>query len=417
MTRINATRLLNDLRELSTFGKVGSGVNRLAYSAEDVAARQWLAQRMRDSGLDARIDTVGNVYGRDAGAKRTVLMGSHSDSVPNGGWLDGNLGIIYGLEIARVLRERQLPGGVGLDVVSFMDEEGTFLSWFGSRHFCGEIESADISKARNAGGEKLSEILAAFPFRANARASLDRERHIAYFEPHIEQGPRLELEDKKIGVVTGIVGIRNFYIKVSGRADHAGTTPMRMRRDAGAALIRIAHRVLEQFAAAAGANTVWNLGTISFMPGGRSVVPSAAEVAVQFRDSDLKTLQCFEQILHREVEECNGAGLVSCLLTPISANDPITMDADLSRILASAADDHHVTWTSMPSGAGHDAAVLAKHVPSVMMFIPSIGGRSHCTDEDSREEDIIVGAEIALSTVEYILKREAAGHTGRRDKA
>ena len=409
MAGIDAKRLLGDIRELAKFGKVGTGVNRLAFSAEDLAAREWLVRRMADAGLDARIDAVGNVYGRNPRSRRTVLMGSHSDSVPNGGRLDGNLGILYGLEIARVLSERGTTSDTGLDVMSFIDEEGTFLSWFGSRHFCGEISPEDITRARNVRGDRLSDVLAAFPFRQSPAATLERDRHIAYFEPHIEQGPRLEQERKTIGVVSGIVGIRNFYIKAIGQADHAGTTPMSMRRDAGAALIRIANRLLEQFAAAAGADTVWNFGTIAFKPGGRSVVPSEAETTVQFRDSDVRILQRFEAILQREVEELNRSSAVACSIVPISATDPIEMSHELTRELVLAAEARRVTWTSMPSGAGHDAAVLAKHVPAAMMFIPSIGGRSHCLEEDSSEEDIAVGAEIALSFVERVLNREKLG--------
>ena len=225
--RIDADRLLADLRALAEFGRCGSGVHRPFLSTEDREARHWLVDRMRDAGLDARIDGVGSVYGRCRGVgERALLIGSHTDSVPRGGWLDGALGVVYGLEIARARSEAGEPELLGVDVISFADEESAFLELAGSRAFCGSLSDADIDAARNREGVQLAAALAEAGWAEHPRARLDPSRHVAYLEAHIEQGPRLEAAGRRIGVVTSLVGIRRIQVTFSGQADHAGTTPM-----------------------------------------------------------------------------------------------------------------------------------------------------------------------------------------------
>jgi len=209
-TQINYPRLLSDLRTLATYGQVGSGVNRLSFTLEDQAARHWLLQRMIEAGLDAQIDGIGNVYGKTPGVAEAVLMGSHTDSVPKGGWLDGALGVLYGLEIARARLEAGASNHLGVDVISFADEEGTYRALAGSLSFCGQLTEADIDAAANQQGKKLRVALSEAGYAGRPRVALDPNRYVAYLEGHIEQGPRLESEGKQIGVVTGIVGIRRF---------------------------------------------------------------------------------------------------------------------------------------------------------------------------------------------------------------
>src|SRR5262249_10240225 len=202
--RIDYPRLLADLRQLATFGQVGSGVNRLSFTPEDREARHWLLQKMTEAGLDARIDGVGNVYGQSKGVDNAVLIGSHTDSVPNGGWLDGAMGVLYGLEIARARREAGEQTDLGIDVISFADEEGTYRALAGSLSFCGHLSEADVDAAKNQQGKTLRAALSEAGYAGRPRVTLDAGRHVAYLEGHIEQGPRLESEGKKIGVVSGI---------------------------------------------------------------------------------------------------------------------------------------------------------------------------------------------------------------------
>ncbi len=228
MITIDPDRLMGDLRTLAQFGKLGTGVDRTAFSEADMEARRWLLRRMEEAGLAVRIDGVGNVVGRGTGGGPAVLIGSHTDSVPKGGWLDGSMGVIYGLEIARAASESG-NGAIIVDVISFEDEEGAYKGLLGSASFCGEIGAEEIAGTRNIEGKSLTDALQAHGLDDVAPERLEKGRYAAYLEAHIEQGPRLEAQAKRIGIVTGIVGIRRFHIVFDGQADHAGTTPMDLR--------------------------------------------------------------------------------------------------------------------------------------------------------------------------------------------
>lgn len=395
---IDGTRLLSDLRALAEFGRVGTGVNRLSYSAEDVAARHWLCARMQAAGLDARIDGIGNVYGRSPSAK-TLLIGSHTDTVPKGGWLDGALGVLVGLEIARSRLEN---GKAGVDVISFVDEEGTYFSLLGSKVFCGKVAAAELDEVRGRGGKALREAIAEAGF-AGAIARVDAARHAGYLEVHIEQGPRLESAGARIGVVTDIVGIRRYRVTVTGQADHAGTTPMSLRRDAGAVLIELAHALLEGFPAHAAKESVWNIGAIAFEPGAANVVPAVAAMTVEFRDADLACIRRMVAFLERQVRAAGDRSGLPVGLALVADSDPVALAPGLMSALAEAAHARGEGAVYLPSGAGHDAMIVGRVVPAAMLFIPSIGGRSHDLSENSADADIVLGAEVAAAAVDRLL--------------
>ena len=265
MIKVNRDRMLSDLRELAGIGRFKTGVDRVALSPTDLEARRWLMRRMQEAGLEPHMDEVANVYGRDTNAARTLLIGSHTDTVPQGGWLDGAMGVIYALEIARAAKERGASSVIGIDVMSFQDEEGTYLAFLGSRTFCNNLTDPEIDAAKS-GEVRLRSVLANVEPVANPHR-LDPARHLCYLEAHIEQGPRLEQARRRIGVVTGVVGIRRFRIHSRGQADHAGTTPMSHRKDAGAALMRLAAQVAQEFPRLGSAESVWNIGSIILRPG------------------------------------------------------------------------------------------------------------------------------------------------------
>ncbi len=404
--KIDGERLLADLRALASFGKIGTGVNRLAFTAEDVAARQWLLGRMGEAGLEARIDGVGNVYGQTPGVTKAVLIGSHTDTVPKGGWLDGAMGVIYGLEVARALIESGVCAG-GVDVVSFADEEGTYFGTLGSRAFVGTLDAGDLANATNGDGLALSAALAEVGYNQDDRARLDPARHVAYLEGHIEQGPRLEAEGVQIGVVTSIVGMRRMLVIFHGQADHAGTTPMAMRKDAGARLIGFAHGLTEKLREAGGAESVWNFGRMAFEPGAGNVVPQRAELLVEYRDIDLGVMDRMEAAIKSGVAAADGVGGVTTETILLEASRPAHMDRTVGAAIEAAAAALGVTALVMPSGAGHDAMHLADQVASGMLFIPSKGGRSHDTAEDSSEEDIVLGCRVLGGAVMGLLKPDA----------
>ncbi|KDR28848.1 Zn-dependent hydrolase [Caballeronia zhejiangensis] len=405
MLKINPARLLDDLRHLRTFGATGPGVVRLSLSSVDMDARRWLAGRMNEAGLAATIDGVGTVFGRSRNAGPALLIGSHTDTQPTGGWLDGALGVIYGLEIARALAECETTRHFAVDVASWIDEEGTFSGFLGSRSFVGEAVDEALRHARNREGVLLGDALAQAGLIGAARVRIDRARHKAYPEPHIEQGGRLEAHGKSIGVVTTIVGIRELKLRLTGQRNHAGTTPMSIRRDAGAALVAFIARMDEAFRAIADADTVWTVGRIELDPGSFSVVPGAADMYLQFRDASAERLRAMEAALAALIRDFNAEGKIGVAMTDSEPPEaPVVMDAALQAHIAEAAEALAPgQWERMPSGASHDAQVIAHHVPACMLFVPSIGGVSHDFIEDTAESHIVLGCEVAARAAANIL--------------
>ncbi|WP_250536169.1 Zn-dependent hydrolase [Caballeronia sp. AZ10_KS36] len=406
MLKIDPARLLNDLEHLRSFGATGPGVVRLSLSPVDMDARRWLAQRMNEAGLDASIDGLGNVFGRSRNDGPALLIGSHTDTQPTGGWLDGALGVIYGLEIARALNECDARRHLAVDVASWIDEEGTFSGFLGSRSFVGEPVDEAIRSARNREGVLLGDALAAAGIADAPRARIDRARHKAYMEPHIEQGGRLEAHGNAIGVVTTIVGIREFRLRFTGQRNHAGTTPMSIRRDAGAGLVAFITRMNEAFERLADADTVWTVGRIDLDPGSFSVVPGSADMYLQFRDANAQRLTAMEAALAELIRDFNAQEKVSVEISDIEPpEEPVTMDAALQAHLADAAQALAPgQWERMPSGASHDAQVIAHHLPACMLFVPSIGGVSHDFIEDTAQAHIVLGCEVAAQAAAKILQ-------------
>ncbi len=397
MARINGQRLIDDLRELAQIGAYQTGVDRPALSPKDIEARRWLVGKLCRAGLDASMDRVGNVLGRSPNVATAILIGSHTDTVPRGGWLDGALGVGYALEIARSALEAGETGAPSIDVISFQDEEGTFLPFLGSLSFFDDLAAADVAAAKSKDGHSLSaalESIAAEP----APLRFDAGRQLCYIEAHIEQGPRMEAAGRRIGVVTALVGIRRFHIRSHGAANHAGTTPMTMRRDAGAALIDLAAALNCEFRRVASADTVWNIGAMRFHPGAANVVPGEAEMMLELRDTDAAAMDRLEERVMALVAAANR-GPVAIAIEPTVRIAPTALSERLGATIAAAATARGETPVHLPSGAGHDAMIAARFLPSAMMFIPSIGGISHNIQENTSDADIIFGCEVLADAV------------------
>lgn len=398
MARIDAARLLGDLHRLAEFGRWKTGVHRPTYSADDMAAREWFAGRLREEGLAAEIDGIGNVLGRSPNRGPALLIGSHIETQPHGGWLDGALGVIYGLEIARALPDR------AIDVIAWADEEGHFSSCLGSRSFIGDLDDAAIDAARNKyDGTPLRAALAGAGLTGLRRATLPPERYRGYLEAHIEQGDELESSGLRLGIVTSIVGIWQYRIRFEGMQNHAGTTRMAVRKDAGTALVQLAAAIAERFPGLAGPRSVWTVGRITLEPGAASIIPGEAEMLFQFRDADPEVLARMEAGLETLVSEANQRGPCAATLTMMSRTAPSVMDADLQAALEAAAEARAPgAHKRMPSGAGHDAQVLSLRMPAAMLFVPSIGGISHHYTEDTREDDIVLGCTVLADAAEVL---------------
>ena len=406
MPTINGERLLADLRRIADFGRYQTGVHRPHLSPQDVESRHWLAARMKEAGLEPVIDGIGTVIGKSPKTGPRILIGSHSDTQPRGGWLDGVMGVIYGLEVARALAEDPETAHLAVDVASWADEEGHWGQMTGSRSFIGIFSEADIDKARHRDdGTPMREALKAAGLEGVPREHLEEGRYRGYLEAHIEQGGLLEAGDKRIGIVTAIVGIMQFRLTFSGIQNHAGTTPMPIRKDAGVAMMRLYNDVMDKFPAVAGPRSVWTVGKMVLEPGAPAIVPGRAEMILQFRDADQKILQAFEAKLMEIVadHQKNSPCTVECV--NLSRTQPLLMDERFLEAIEEAAavhaPDKHVR---MPSGAGHDAQVIGLKMPAAMMFVPSIGGISHHFTENTHDADIVLGCQVFADATAKILK-------------
>jgi N-carbamoyl-L-amino-acid hydrolase len=389
--RPDPARFLEDLHALRRFGgeEATKGVRRRAFSPEDIAARDWLAQRMTEAGLAPQFDPVGNLFG--LASDRSLLIGSHSDTQPEGGWLDGALGVIAALEVARAARE---AGGPPISCVSFQDEEGRFGALTGSSVWSGKLALDDADNLTAIDGTDFAEARASLGDRAGD--FLDPARFTGFLEMHIEQGPVLDTAGEAAGVVTGIVGLRQLQVTVEGQQNHAGTTPMRMRKDAFTVAAKIATALEERFANIVTPDSVWTIGHIRLHPGSQSVVPGRAEFSLQWRDIDGDRLDRMEEAIREllaDVAQETGCEVRAERLRHDLA--PMPMDATMQAALREAADRVAPgRWRSMPSGALHDASNLAALMPVGMLFVPSIDGISHDFAEDTDEDDLVTGLRV-----------------------
>ncbi len=406
MPAINSERLLGDLYALRKIGAYKTGVHRPTLSPEDVVSRQWLLERMTQAGLDAQIDGIANVFGKSRAPGRKVLAGSHIESQNHAGWLDGALGVIYALEAARALRDDASTRDVGVDVIAFCDEEGHFGSYLGSRSFIGDVSDAEIDKARDrTHGRMMREALQEAGYAGRPRLNFEPGRYEGYFEAHIEQGRTLETSHLKIGVVTAIVGLWDYRIRVTGHQNHAGTTTMAERKDAGLTLVRLVAAIDRTFKEIAGPRSVWTCGRMEFDPGAPSVIPGEGRAMFQFRDADPAILSRLEAALHEQVAAFNKAGPCAIAVETIRQSKPAAMDEELQQAIGQSAARHAPGKAiRMPSGAGHDAQHVARVMPAAMLFVPSIDGISHHWAENTSDEDIVLGARVFTDAIAGVLK-------------
>ncbi|NVO56227.1 Zn-dependent hydrolase [Rhodobacteraceae bacterium B1Z28] len=383
---IDEKRFLADLHKLREFGAsgVGKGVVRPAFSDADTAARRWLSSRMQEAGLQPHFDPVGNLFGLAQGP--SLLMGSHSDSQPEGGWLDGALGVIAALEIARA-SDRPIS------VVSFQDEEGRFGVTTGSAIWSGGLKLSDADALTDHAGTTLAAARASM--RNLTQGFVDPGQFTGFIEMHIEQGPSLDTAGDLIGVVTDIVGIRDMVICFEGQQNHAGTTPMHLRRDAFQALSLFNSEIATRFQNVVTPQTVWTIGHVDLHPNASSIVPGRARFSMQWRDQDSDRLMRMEQIIRETAQKIADRSGMALSFGPLLGLEPVAMDKSLQKRLETGA--QRVApgkWRHMPSGALHDATNVARLMPVAMLFVPSINGISHDFAEDTSEDDLIAGLRV-----------------------
>lgn len=398
MPTINNERFLRDLNDLRQIGACRTGVHRPTYSPHDMQSRHWLMDRMAEIGLAPSIDGIGNVYGRHQGPGPHMLVGSHIETQNHAGWLDGALGVVAGLALARA--------GLPVDVVAFADEEGHFEGGFlGSRSITGLLSEVDIDRSRSRNdGTPLRQALKAAGLADLPRMALEPGRHKGFLELHIEQGTQLERAGHRAGVVSGIVAIWQYRITFEGQQDHAGGTTMAERRDAGLSAVRLLVAIDQEFPRICGERSVWTTGQIVLNPGAPSIIPGHAEILFQFRDVSVPVLQRMEHTLQALIVESNRQERCPATLHTITRATPAVCDAAMMAALEQAAEQHAPGgWQVMPSGAGHDAQYLALTMPAAMLFTPSIAGISHHWAEDTKLEDLTLCCQILADAAERYL--------------
>jgi N-carbamoyl-L-amino-acid hydrolase len=403
-SKADGARVLADLNALRAFGAYKTGVHRPTFSEPHLRSLEWLVQRLRQAGLAAEIDGIGNVLGTSTKPGPKLLAGSHLESQNFAGWLDGPLGVVYALEAARVINPDPTVNGA-VEVASWCDEEGHFGHFLGSRSFIGDVTEEDIDAARDRTDSRpMRQALQAAGLAERPRATVERGRHIGYLEAHIEQGRILESSGLGIGVVSSIVGIWQYRITFTGEQNHAGTTRMKDRRDAGLAAARLCVAIDDRFPAAGGPRTVWTTGRITLDPGAPSIIPGRAELLFQVRDDNSEIVENLESLLRGIAAEMAAANGCSVEVKRIRTGKPAMMDKRFQRAIEKAASDvADGKSVSMPSGAGHDAQILAAIMPAGMLFVPSIGGISHHWSENTDDADIVSGAEVFVETCRQLL--------------
>jgi N-carbamoyl-L-amino-acid hydrolase len=402
MVRINLARLRKDLEDLGEIGTTPEGgVWRSSFSEADMEARRWYVQRLEEAGLQHWIDAAGNIYARVGEGGPAVISGSHLDSVPNGGRFDGALGVMAALECLRSINDHGLHTKLPIEAVAFTDEEGRFGGFVGSFAVIGTMTYEEILRRRDLRGMPLADAMRQVGLDPTkiGEARRDPKDIKAYIELHIEQGPILESIGVPIGVVQGIVAGSRTWITFRGRADHAGTTPMAMRKDAFLGAAAFGLRAREMVLTEGSGTTVGTVGVMDLKPGASNIVPETAFLTLDLRDISWDVLQRLLDrvgILAHEMAEKWG---LEVTVERMRTSEPAQMSPRVQAVIDEVARDlgHKTHW--MNSGAGHDAQVMAKITEAGMIFVPSRQGRSHSPAEFTDWNQVENGANVLLNTL------------------
>ncbi|MDO5603572.1 MAG: Zn-dependent hydrolase [Paracoccus sp. (in: a-proteobacteria)] len=404
--RVSAARIRADLEAMAAITDPGRPWTRRAFSPLFDEGRNWLRARMSAAGLEVSLDAGGNLIGMRAGrdpAAGTIMLGSHSDTVPDGGRFDGIAGVIVALEIARMLDERGLRLRHNLAVVDFLAEEVSVfgVSCIGSRCMAGVLPHEWHGLSHE--GRSLAQAVADVGGDVAAIAARDDIR--AFLELHIEQGPVLEESGTDLGFVTAIAGIERVEIILTGQPDHAGTAPMDRRADALVAASALVGAInAEARLRAARTHFTATVGEFSIEPGAANVVPGRVRLLIDARAAERAEMEDFLRWIEARIA-VQPAGITAATRL-LSDNHPTPMDIGLIAALETAADTLGVSHRRMVSGAGHDAAFMSRLAPATMVFVPCLKGRSHCPEEWAEAEDIALGAEVMAETVLALDKGE-----------
>jgi allantoate deiminase len=403
--RAKLSRIKKDIETLATYTSTpSSGVTRLPFTPEDKKAREYIKEQMINSGLKVRVDGVGTIIGRREGTKPNapvIMLGSHYDSVKNGGAFDGTAGLVAALEVVRVLNSEDITTKYPIEVVAMNDEEGVRFKggMLSSRAIIGEVTDEELDTSIDEDGISIKQAMVEFGIKPNLHEAKYQKGAIkAFMELHIEQGPILEANKKEIGIVKSIVGLSTYKVNMVGRAGHAGTTPMDLRVDA---LLAASKAIIElnTIVKETGGDTVGTVGELQVQPSVANVIPGTVEFTIDVRSSVegkiREVIRKFEKVL-KKIE--NSSGVKSSLKETFYA-PPVVLSEMIINQMKDEVSSLGYRSICMDSGAGHDAMVMAEHAPTGMIFVPSKNGISHTQEEWTDYEDIQKGAEVLFNTV------------------
>ncbi|KEK10049.1 allantoate amidohydrolase [Lysinibacillus sphaericus] len=410
MYKCNSRRLQELIEQFSQFGATeNGGVTRLSLSDEDVLARNYFCECCEALGMDIHVDDMGNIYATLAGKKDVppIVMGSHLDSVEKGGRFDGVLGILTAIEAIRTIKENEIEVDIPLMIVNFTNEEGARFdpAMMSSGVITSKFAKEKMLQSTDKNGVRFHEALQASGYEGEQANRL--KEALAYIELHIEQGPVLEAKQREIGVVEGVLGMVCYEITITGQSNHAGTTPMSMRKDpmiVASTLITELHEQLGKI----DEQLVFTFGRLNVSPNIHTVIPNQVTFTIDSRHQNHEVMEQVEDILQALPETAGG-----CNIHPIKlwGRETVYFDTAICNEVERACQSFGYTAHRMFSGAGHDAQYMASMVPSAMIFVPSIQGKSHCEEEKTTFEDCAKGADILLETVLTLQTKFSMGET------
>lgn len=400
--KVDIERLKKNIAALAEFGQnPGGGISRPSFSTPDLEARGWLKELMHEAGLEVRQDGAGNIFGRLKGEGKSVMAGSHIDSVINGGRFDGPAGVLAAVECLRRIKEENIPVVKPLEAASFTDEEGNLVGDFlGSRAFIGALDRELLEKGITPFGVPFPELLQGTDFTVDSilEAHAMRPGLEAFLEIHIEQGPVLEAEDVPIGIVDRIAGKNDWMCFFLGKAGHAGTTPFELRRDALLGLSDFALKATRH-AATQHYGSMVTIGRVHVHPGTYSVIPGRVDFSLDFRSTSKEILEILEMDLLGIARDVAAARGLEFNFNVVDKTEPVVIPEKISDLLKDGCKELGYSSMILPSGAGHDAQTLAGVTDSGMIFIPCKDGSSHSPDEDIEWDDLEKAANLLLHTL------------------
>ncbi|KGK86084.1 Zn-dependent hydrolase [Clostridium sp. HMP27] len=407
----NLERIKRDIEALGEFTSTpGAGNTRLSFSEEDRKAREYIKGQMKEAGLQVYEDAAGTIVGRLEGELKdapVVMIGSHYDSVKNGGIFDGPAGVVTALESARVFKENNIKPKYPVEFIAMIEEEGCRFGGglFASRAMAGKVTREELDKYKDTQGISIAQAMREFGFNPDeiSKAVRDPKDIKAFLELHIEQGPILESNNKDLGIVQYVVGIREFEVIIKGRADHAGTTPMDMRLDALDAAASVISKISE-FAKEAGEGTVATIGKFQLLPGAANIVPEEVKFTVDIRSKSQNLINEVSNKISKQLQNMAETKGVKYEITDKLNVNPVKLSENIISIMKSKADNIGFTTEDMLSGAGHDAMIMAGVTEVGLLFVPSKNGRSHCPEEWTDYDKLQKGVEIMCGTLEELCK-------------